>query len=108
MVVSCRKSVREVSGVVDLYQSPRSYCLPTLTTGAHSADSVISALRSPSVRRVSSTFIALEPVWAPPTVEKVKSLSPQPDFSQQYGIPSPPVPAVSKPGFFTRLAAEAD
>ena len=63
-VVSCRKRVSEVSGVVDLYQSPRSYCLPTLTTGAHSADSVISALRSPSVRRVSSTFMALEPEWA--------------------------------------------
>lgn len=73
----------EVSGVVDLYQSPRSYCLPGVTTGAHSADSVMSALRSPSTRRVSVTFMALEPEWASATVSKVKSLSPQPDFFQQ-------------------------
>lgn len=76
-----------------------------VTTGAHAVDSVISAFRSPSTRRVSDTFIALEPLWASLTVEKVKSLSPQPDFSQQYGMS--PVPAVSKPGFLTRLAADA-
>src|SRR5688572_19832218 len=85
-VVSCRKRVMDTSGVVDLYQRLRSYCLPTETGGAQVADSVISALRSPSTRRVSSTFIAFVPEWASATVEKVKSLLPQPDFSQQYGM----------------------
>jgi hypothetical protein len=105
-VASCRNTVTFASGVVVLYQSDRSYCLPAVTTGAQTVDSVISALRSPSTRRVSDTFIALEPLWASVVVSNVKSLSPQPDFSQQYGIPS--VPAVSKPGFLTRLAASAD
>ncbi len=82
-VVSCRNSVIAASGVVVLYQRPRSYCLPGVTTGAQSADSVISALRSPSTRRVSSTFMALVPECASAVVVKVKSLSPQPDFSQQ-------------------------
>ncbi len=104
-VASCRKSVMLASGVVVLYQSPRSYCLPTLTTGAHALDSVIRALRSPSARRVSVTFMAFAPKWASEVVSKLKSLSPQPDFSQQDGMPS--VPAVSKPGFCTRFAAWA-
>src|SRR5690606_13049166 len=104
-VVSCRNRVMAASGVVVLYQSPRSYCLPGGTTGAQAEDSADAALRSPSTRRVSSTFMALEPVWASAVVVKVKSLSPQPDFSQQYGMS--PVPAVSKPGFRIRLAADA-
>src|SRR5690606_2277503 len=104
-VLSCRNSVMDASGVVVLYHRPRSYCLPGVTTGAQSADSVISALRSPSVRRVSSTLIALSPLRASEVVVNVKSLSPQPDFSQQYCMS--PVQAVWRRGFLVRLGAEA-
>jgi hypothetical protein len=104
-VVSCRKSVTEASGVVDLYQSDRSYCRSGVTCGAQAVVSVIRALRSPSARRVSETFIALVPECASATVSNVKSLSPQPDLDQQAGMS--PVPAVSKPGLEIRLGGPA-
>ena len=86
-----------------MYQSDRSYWLPGVTLGAQTVSSVIIALRSPSTRRVSDTFMALVPECASATVSKVKSLSPQPDFSQQAGM-SRRRPAVSKPGLVIRLA----
>ena len=55
-----------VFGVVDLYQTDRSYWWPGVTVGAHVGFSVIIALRSPLRWRVTSICIALVPVWAAP------------------------------------------
>ena len=50
-----------VFGVLVLYQTDRSYCLPGVTFGAHAGDSSIMALRSPSTRRGIAICIALVP-----------------------------------------------
>ena len=95
-----------MSGVVVVYQTPRSYWWPGATFGAQDAFSSIIALRSPGAVVASVICMARAPVWAWPVTPNVYAESPHPERSQHTGKPS--VVTASRPPLAIRLTpAEA-
>ena len=100
-LTSCRYRTMTASGVLDMYQTPRSYWWPGVTHGAHDVFSVVSTVRAPLVRLEIVTWIALPPSCALLVVPIEYVLLPEPYLPKQSG--KLPGPVWLRPELTTRL-----